>query len=125
MVVGGGDGGILREIVKYESLESVTLVEIDEAVIRVSKKYLPSLAVGFKHPKVQVVIGDGFEYLKQNQNSFDVIITDSSDPVGPAQSLFQHEYYELLGRALKPGGIICCQGMLIKAMITLEFHAPL
>lgn len=110
LVVGGGDGGILREIVKYEAIESVTLVEIDEAVIRVSKKFLPSLAVGFQHPKVQVVIGDGFEYLKENVGAFDVIITDSSDPVGPAQSLFNSDYYQLLGKALKPGGVVCCQG---------------
>lgn len=91
-------------------MESVTLVEVDEAVIRVSKKYLPSLAVGFQHPKVQVIIGDGFEYLKENIGTFDVIITDSSDPVGSAQSLFHLDYFELLGKALKPGGIVCCQG---------------
>ena len=111
MVIGGGDGGILREIVKHESVESVTLVEIDEAVIRVSKKYLPSMAVGFQHPKVNIVIGDGFEYLEQHSNSYDVIITDSSDPVGPAESLFKESFYSLLYKALLPGGIICCQGM--------------
>ena len=111
LVIGGGDGGVLREIVKHESVESVTLVEIDEAVIRVSKKYLPSMAVGFQHPKVQVHIGDGFEYLRQNQGEYDVIITDSSDPVGPAESLFQESFYDLLNKALRPGGFVCCQGM--------------
>ena len=112
LVIGGGDGGVLREIIKHPSVESVTLVEIDEAVIRVSKQFLPSMAVGFESPKVQVHIGDGFEYLKAHESAFDVIITDSSDPVGPAESLFGHAYYALLSKALKPNGIVCCQGTL-------------
>jgi spermidine synthase len=110
LVVGGGDGGVLREVVKHECVESVTLVEIDEAVPRVSKKYLPAMAAGFSHPKVTVHIGDGFAYLQENTASYDVIITDSSDPVGPAEALFSDTFYELMRKALKPGGIICTQG---------------
>ncbi|KAJ1983204.1 putrescine aminopropyltransferase, partial [Dimargaris verticillata] len=71
LVIGGGDGGVLREIVKHDLVEEVVLCEIDEAVIRVCKKYLPVMAVGFKHPKVKVHIGDGFEYMKRNTDTFD------------------------------------------------------
>ncbi|CAJ0766382.1 14724_t:CDS:2, partial [Entrophospora sp. SA101] len=99
LVIGGGDGGVIREIVKHDSVEEVTLCEIDEAVIRLSKKYLPDMAVGFSHPRVTIHIGDGFPYLKDKQNTFDVIITDSSDPV--AESLFQAEYFGLLKNALR------------------------
>ncbi|KAI9347360.1 Spermidine/spermine synthase [Obelidium mucronatum] len=110
LVIGGGDGGVLREIVKHPEVQSVTLVEIDEAVPRVSKLYLPHMASGFSHPKVKVVIGDGFQYLKDNVGAFDVIITDSSDPVGPADVLFGEGFYALMKKSLKDGGIICTQG---------------
>lgn len=102
---------MLREIVKHECVQSVTLVEIDECVIRVSKKYLPSMSIGFNHQKVKVHVGDRIEYLEKNESSYDVIITDSSDPVGPAESLFQVSFFELMKKALKPNGFICTQGM--------------
>eukprot|EP00833_Pecoramyces_ruminatium_P006826 jgi/Orpsp1_1/1180858/evm.model.c7180000074889.2 len=110
LVIGGGDGGVLREVVKHDCVESVTLCDIDEAVIRVSKQYLPHLACGFDHPKCHVYIGDGFQFLKDKVNTFDVIITDSSDPVGPAESLYQTEYFKLMYNALRDGGIISTQG---------------
>lgn len=88
----------------------MTLVEIDDVVPKVSKRYLPAMAAGFQHPKVKVHIGDGFEYLKNNQKTYDVIITDSSDPVGPAESLFEESFYKLMQKALLPGGIVCTQG---------------
>jgi len=109
LVIGGGDGGVLREVAKHESVEEITLCEIDETVIRVSKEYLPAMAVGFEHPKVKVHIGDGFPFLKDKVDSFDVIITDASDPVGPAESLFQVEYFELMRNALHQDGIIATQ----------------
>lgn len=111
LVVGGGDGGVLREVVKHECVESVTLVEIDEVVVKVAKKFLPAMAAGFQHPKVNLVIGDGFEYLSSNPGAFDVIITDSSDPVGPAEALFSDTFYGLMHNSLLPGGIICTQGI--------------
>jgi spermidine synthase len=110
LVIGGGDGGVIREVVKHECVEEVVLCDIDEAVIRVSKQYLPSMAVGFQHSKVKVHIGDGFEFMKKHKNEFDVIITDSSDPVGPAASLYQRQFYELMHQALRDGGIISTQG---------------
>lgn len=111
LVIGGGDGGVLREVVKHESVEEATLCDIDEAVIRLSKKYLPGMSVGFKHPKCKTHVGDGFKFLEDRKNEFDVIITDSSDPEGPAESLFQKPYFELLHGALREGGVITTQGM--------------
>ncbi|KAJ2007616.1 putrescine aminopropyltransferase [Coemansia thaxteri] len=110
LVIGGGDGGVLREAIKHPQVKEAVLCDIDEAVIRVSKKYLPSLSVSYADPKVAVHIGDGFEFLQNKKNYFDVIITDSSDPVGPAASLYQSRYYELMRDALRDGGIVSTQG---------------
>ncbi|KAI6359059.1 putrescine aminopropyltransferase, variant 3 [Pyricularia grisea] len=109
LVIGGGDGGVLREVVKHDCVEEAILCDIDEAVIRLSKEYLPNMAAGFNHPKVKVHVGDGFKFLADYQNTFDVIITDSSDPEGPAESLFQKPYFQLLFNALTEGGVITTQ----------------
>ncbi|PWN31032.1 putative chimeric spermidine synthase/saccharopine reductase [Jaminaea rosea] len=111
LVIGGGDGGVLREVVKHPSVKEVILCDIDEAVPRVSAKYLPKMAAGLHHPKVKVIIGDGFEFLQrgENQQAFDTIITDSSDPVGPAEALFQPPFFKLLKNALREGGHISTQ----------------
>ncbi|KAI2078270.1 putrescine aminopropyltransferase [Ophidiomyces ophidiicola] len=106
LVIGGGDGGVLREVVKHETVEEAVLCDIDEAVIRVSKKYLPNMSIGFEHPNVKVHVGDGFKFLAEKKNEFDVIITDSSDPEGPAEVLFQKPYFELLHGSLREGGVI-------------------
>lgn len=110
LVIGGGDGGVLREVVKHDSVEEAILCDIDEAVIRLSKQFLPHMAVGFEHPKSKVHVGDGFKFLDDYKNTFDVIITDSSDPEGPAESLFQKPYFQLLHDALREGGVITTQG---------------
>ncbi|KXH64219.1 spermidine synthase [Colletotrichum salicis] len=112
LVIGGGDGGVLREVVKHECVEEAILCDIDEAVIRLSKQYLPNMAVGFDHPKSKTHVGDGFKFLEEYKNTFDVIITDSSDPEGPAESLFQKPYFQLLHDALREGGVITTQGSL-------------
>ncbi|CDK24592.1 unnamed protein product [Kuraishia capsulata CBS 1993] len=109
LVVGGGDGGVLREIVKHSCVEEAVLCDIDETVIKVSKKYLPEMSKSYEHPKVSVHIGDGFKFLADYKNTFDVIITDSSDPEGPAESLFQKPYFELLNEALTEKGVITTQ----------------
>lgn len=88
------------------------------------------MSIGFQHPNVKVHIGDGFEFLKNRQNEFDVIITDSSDPEGPAESLFQKPYFELLRDALREGGVITTQGcsspFLAAAAFSLSSpHSPL
>ncbi|XP_029042598.1 spermidine synthase [Osmia bicornis bicornis] len=109
LIVGGGDGGVAREAAKHPQVERIVQVEIDEKVLEVSKSYLPTMGVGLMHPKVTLNVGDGFEFLKQHRGEFDVIITDSSDPVGPAECLFQESYFSLMKTALKPGGIVCSQ----------------
>ena len=101
---------MLREVLKHPSVETATLVDIDEAVPRVSKLYLKDMAIAYDDPRVTLHIGDGFAWLKENKAKYDVIITDSSDPVGPANSLFQPPYFELLRGALAPGGTISTQG---------------
>ena len=87
-----------------------SLCEIDEKVIEVSKKFLPSMSVGFSSPKLTVHIEDGIKFMDKYSEKFDVIITDSSDPIGPSIALFEKPYYELTNIALKPGGILCCLG---------------
>ncbi|XP_032666467.1 spermidine synthase [Odontomachus brunneus] len=109
LVIGGGDGGIVREVLKHPDVEHVTLVEIDGRVIEISKQYLLHLSSSLQNPKVNVIVGDGFEFLRRHTGEFDVIITDSSDPVGPAVCLFEKSYYELLAAALKPDGIVASQ----------------
>ncbi|RBR22162.1 uncharacterized protein FIESC28_04667 [Fusarium coffeatum] len=110
LVIGGGDGGVLREIVKHDCVEEATLCDIDEAVIRLSKEHLKGMAIGFEHPKSKTHVGDGFKFLDDYKNEFDVIITDSSDPDGPAEALFQKSYFQLLHDALREGGVITTQG---------------
>lgn len=91
-------------------MERLVQCEIDDRVVEVSKKYFPSMASSYNNPKLELVIGDGYKYLQELPDaSFDVIITDSSDPKGPAVCLFQEEYYRLLERKLDTDGIICCQ----------------
>ncbi|XP_022185494.1 spermidine synthase [Nilaparvata lugens] len=109
LIVGGGDGGVAREVVKHPLVEQVTQVEIDARVMEVSKQYLPTMGAALSHPKVNVFVGDGFKFMKEHTNQFDVIITDSSDPIGPAESLFQQSYFELMQSALRPGGVVCSQ----------------
>lgn len=92
-------------------------------MIEVSKKYLPTLACGFDDPRVTVFVGDGNDYMKTHQSYFDVIITDSSDPIGPADVLFKPPYFEAMRKALRPGGIICSQGECI--WLHLELIRPM
>lgn len=109
LIVGGGDGGVAREISKHPLVQEICQVEIDRHVIELSRKYLPFMAEGFSSPKLTLNVCDGFEYMRQHRNEFDVVVTDSSDPIGPAENLFTESYFELLRRALKDGGIICSQ----------------
>lgn len=110
LVIGGGDGGSVREILRHPQIEKVTMVEIDEVVVRASREFLPSLSSSLSHPKLNLIIGDGIEYLRQTPDeSFDLIIVDSSDPVGPAEGLFSANFYQDVYRALKPDGVMSAQ----------------
>lgn len=106
LVIGGGDGGVIRELLKHQQLAEITLVEIDETVIRLAREYLPGMARGLDDPRVQVKLCDGFEFLRkassaEQSEKYDVIITDSSDPEGPAEAFFQERYFRLLKDALR------------------------
>jgi spermidine synthase len=114
LVIGGGDGGVLREMCKHKNLERIEICEIDERVIEVSKKYLPSMAVGYQDPRVVVHLRDAFELIaeisKTQEKKYDVIVCDSTDPVGFASSLFEENFFQMCAKALNPGGIMCTQG---------------
>ena len=109
LVVGGGDGGVLRELAKHDSVERMDICEIDETVIEVSKKWLPGMAVGYDDPRVDVIVADGMKYVESVSGKYDVIVVDSSDPIGPGEALFKKTFYEALKGALKPGGIVATQ----------------
>lgn len=109
LVIGGGDGGTLREVARHRSVKQMDICEIDGEVIAVSKAFLPGLARGFDDPRVRVHLADGAKFVDENPGRFDVIIVDSSDPVGPARVLFQRAFYEGMKKALKPGGVIVTQ----------------
>eukprot|EP00168_Porphyra_purpurea_P020016 TRINITY_DN8238_c0_g1_i1.p1 TRINITY_DN8238_c0_g1~~TRINITY_DN8238_c0_g1_i1.p1 ORF type:complete len:387 (-),score=76.13 TRINITY_DN8238_c0_g1_i1:31-1074(-) len=110
LVIGGGDGGVLREVLKHPSVARAVLVEIDAAVVDASKRYLPALAAGFDDPRVEVVIADGAAYMDDHADAYDVIITDSSDPIGPAEVLFQPPFYAAMARCLRAGGSPAAKG---------------
>jgi spermidine synthase len=111
LVIGGGDGGTVREVLKHSSVEKVTMVEIDGEVINACKEYLPTIAAAFDHPKLNLIVDDGIAFIKQaEKESYDIIIIDGSDPVGPAEGLFSVEFYTNCFNALKEGGILVAQG---------------
>ena len=110
LVIGGGDGGVLREVGRHSCIESIDFCEIDEEIIKLSKKFLPRIACGFNDPRISIHIEDGSQFIKRKKNSYDVIIVDSSDPIGPAEKLFEKAFYQGLRNALRENGIIATQG---------------
>ena len=111
LVIGGGDGGTVREVLKHESVEKVTMVEIDGAVVEASKKCLPTLSSAFDNPKLDLRIEDGIEFVKNSAKGiYDLIIVDGSDPIGPAEGLFTEEFYKNCYEALNENGILVAQG---------------
>lgn len=109
LVVGGGDGGVIREVLKHPSVKRATLVDIDGKVIEYSKKFLPSIASGLEDARVEVIVGDGFMHIAESENKYDVIMVDSTEPVGPAVNLFTKGFYAGISRALKEDGIFVAQ----------------
>ncbi|MFH0958848.1 MAG: polyamine aminopropyltransferase [Pseudomonadota bacterium] len=104
LVIGGGDGGTITELVKYPGLKSITLCEIDGAVVSTCKEFFPEISKGLADDRVKVVCLDGAAYLKQFTKEFDVILIDSTDPVGPGKALYELEFYQSVKKALKKGG---------------------
>ncbi|MFS1511205.1 polyamine aminopropyltransferase [Chengkuizengella sp. SCS-71B] len=109
LVVGGGDGGVIREVLKHPEVEKAVLVEIDGKVIEYSKKYLPEIAGELDNPRVEVIVNDGYMHIHENKNTYDVIMVDSTEPVGPAVQLFEKGFYQGIYDALKEDGIFVAQ----------------
>lgn len=109
LIIGGGDCGAAREAAKYKHVEEIHMVEIDEKVVQACKKHLPDVSGNLSDPRVQFIYTDGVAFVKERANTYDVIIIDSSDPIGPAKELFSYDFYKHVHRALKEGGLMVCQ----------------
>ncbi|HBL84853.1 MAG: spermidine synthase [Clostridiales bacterium GWF2_38_85] len=109
LVVGAGDGGVARELCKYDCVEHIDLVEIDEKVVEVCKEYLPETAIGLYDKRISIYFEDGLKFIRRYNNEYDLIIVDSTDPFGPGEGLFAKEFYGNCYKALKEDGIMINQ----------------
>ena len=109
LVIGGGDGGTVREVLKHDTVEKVVLCEIDGDVIEYSKQYLPTISCQLDNPKVEILVEDAIEYIKGKENMFDIVLIDSTDPMGPGEGLFTDEFYTNVKKSLKKDGIMTAQ----------------
>ncbi|NTW05228.1 MAG: polyamine aminopropyltransferase [Peptococcaceae bacterium] len=109
LVVGGGDGGAVREVLRNKSVEKVTHCEIDRGVIEAAQKFLPEITYDINDPRVELIIGDGIKHVMENKNTYDMIIIDSTDPIGPAVGLFSAEFYQSVHDALTEDGLFVAQ----------------
>lgn len=109
LVIGAGDGGTVRELLRYKTIEDIDMVEIDEEVVKVCKEYLPVTACGLTDERVHLYFEDGLKYVRRYENKYDLIIVDSTDPFGPGEGLFTKEFYGNCYRALREDGILVNQ----------------
>lgn len=109
LVIGGGDGGTVRELSRYKSIETIHLVDIDERVVQLCKEYLPQTACGFDDTRVSTFFEDGVAFVKKNKSFYDLILVDSTDPIGPGEGLFTTEFYKDCYNALNGNGILINQ----------------
>ncbi len=110
LVIGGGDGGTIREVLKYKTINQIDLVEIDEEVINVSKKFFPDVAKELNNSKVKIKVNDAIEFIKSTpEATYDAILCDSTDPEGFAVGLISKDFYKDIGNSLKDKGIFICQ----------------
>lgn len=109
LVIGAGDGGVVRELTKYEGIEQIDMVEIDELVVEVCKKYLPGTACRLNDSRVTIYYEDGLRFIRSREDEYDLIIVDSTDPFGPGEGLFTKEFYGSCYKALKEDGIMVNQ----------------
>ncbi len=117
LVVGGGDGGTLREVVKHDTVKLARQYEIDGEVVRIAKEHMPELAVAYDHPKVDLRIDDGVRAVNEaDKGEYDVVLVDSTDPVGPAEVLFEEPFYRGIFDALGE------DGMLVTQVATYAYH---
>ncbi len=110
LIIGGGDGAILKEVLKHKTVEKATLVDIDGLVMEISQKYLPMLSQGaFHNPRANVIVGDGIDFVKTTNQKFDVIIVDTTDPIGPGEVLFSKDFFAGCRRCLNKNGVLTIQ----------------
>jgi len=109
LIVGGGDGGSLQQVLRYPSVEEVVVCELDRRVVELSRQYLTCFGSPYEDPRTRVVIQDAFTYLADPANRFDVIISDTTDPIGEAEKLFSVDFYHKMVNALNPNGAIATQ----------------
>lgn len=109
LIIGGGDGGTLREVLKHKLVKEVQLVEIDNQVVEVSKRFFPELTVGFSDQRAELIEMDGVSYIKQTKCKYDAIIVDSTDPIGPAEGLFTEQFFDGIRNILNDEGIFVTQ----------------
>ncbi len=109
LVIGGGDGGTVREVLKHDTVKNVDLCEIDGLVIEASKEFLPSIAGKLNDDRVKIYVEDAIEFIKNKKNCYDVVLIDSTDPMGPGVGLFTEEFYTNVKESLKTGGIVTAQ----------------
>ncbi|GAA3897335.1 MULTISPECIES: polyamine aminopropyltransferase [Gibbsiella] len=110
LIIGGGDGGMLREVSRHQGVEQITMVEIDAGVVAFCRQYLPNHNAGaYDDPRFNLVIDDGVNFVSQTDEKFDVIISDCTDPIGPGESLFTSTFYQGCARCLNEGGIFVAQ----------------
>jgi spermidine synthase len=110
LVIGAGDGGTIRELVRHPQVEKITMVEIDEAVVRASKLFFPTISSALGHPNLNLLIDDGIKFVAAAAaESYDLVIIDSSDPVGPSEGLFSKSFYQDVQRILRPTGAVAIQ----------------
>ncbi|NDL66308.1 polyamine aminopropyltransferase [Anaerotalea alkaliphila] len=109
LVIGGGDGGTVRELTRYPSIESIEMVEIDERVVRLCQEYLPQTAGKLTDPRVKLHFEDGISFVARKKDAYDLILVDSTDPIGPGEGLFSSRFYQDCFDALKPDGILINQ----------------
>ena len=109
LVIGGGDGGSVRELVKYKSIESIDMVEIDEEVVRMCEKYLPLTSSGLSDKRVKLYFEDGVKFVSESKKKYDLIVVDSTDPIGPGEGLFTYVFYKNLSKILNDDGILVNQ----------------
>jgi len=110
LIVGGGDGGTAREVLRHLSVESVVMVEIDKMVVDACREFILQTSKDLSNPKMTLLIEDGVKYMKESSETFDVIIIDSTDPIGPATPLFGEEFYKNVSARLSDNGIVVAQG---------------
>ena len=109
LVIGAGDGGVIRELTRYPEIEHIDMVEIDPLVVEVCKKYLPQTACCLDDPRLNIHYEDGLKFIRFCENEYDLIIVDSTDPFGPGEGLFTREFYGNCFKALKEDGIMVNQ----------------